>query len=149
MEYNYLDAVREDVRNYIDENKDEILEAVNYEEGEDVADYMDEIAEYLNDTLWTYDGVTGNVSGSYWFNAWKAEEAICHNLDELEEACDEFGSDMGEVLKQGAESADVTIRCYLLGARHRGRTGGKRLLIGRRNKERLKSRSFLFVHVQI
>lgn len=115
MEYNYLDAVKEDVRNYIDENKDEILEAVNYEEGEDVDDYMDEIAEYLNDTLWAYDGVTGNASGSYWFNAWKAEEAICHNLDELEEACDELGSDMGEVLKQGAESADVTIRCYLLG----------------------------------
>lgn len=116
MEYNYLDAVKEDVRDYIDENKDKILEAVNYEEGEDIADYIDEIAEYLNDTLWAYDGVTGNASGSYWFNAWKAEEAICHNLDELEEACDEFGYNMGDVLKHGgAESADVTIRCYLLG----------------------------------
>ena len=48
-------------------------------------------------------------------NAWKAEEALCHNLDELEEACDEFGCDMGEIIKQGAETADVTIRCYLLG----------------------------------
>lgn len=115
MEYNYLNAVKEDVRNYIDENKDEILEAVNYEEGEDIDDYMDEITEYLNDTLWAYDGVTGNASGSYWFNAWKAEEAICHNLDELEEACNELGCDMSEVFKQGAESADVTIRCYLLG----------------------------------
>lgn len=114
MEYNYLDAVREDVRNYIDENKDEILEAVNYEEGEDIADYMDEITEYLNDTLWTEDSVTGNASGSYWFNSWKAEEAICHNLDELEAACEDMGEDMGEIIKQGAESADVTIRCYLL-----------------------------------
>lgn len=115
MEYNYLDAVKEDVRNYIDENKDEILKAVNYEEGEDIADYMDEIVKYLNDTLWSYDGVTGNASGSYWFNAWKAEEAICHNLDELEEACDELGYNMDDVLKhRGTEIADVIIRCYLL-----------------------------------
>ena len=115
MEYNYLEAMHEDIRDYIDENKDEILEAVNYEAGEDIADYMDEIAEYLNDILWWTDSVTGNASGSYWFNAWKAEEALCHNLDELEEACDEFGCDMGEIIKQGAETADVTIRCYLLG----------------------------------
>lgn len=115
MEYNYLEAMHEDIRNYIDENKDEILEAVNYEAGEDIANYTDEIAEYLNDILWLTDGVTGNASGSYWFNAWKAEEALCHNLDELEEACNEFGCDMGEIIKQGAETADVTIRCYLLG----------------------------------
>ena len=115
MEYNYLEAMHEDIRDYIDENKDEILEAVNYEAGEDIADYMDEIAEYLNDILWWTDSVTGNASGSYWFNSWKAEEALCHNLDELEEACDEFVCDMGEIIKQGAETADVTIRCYLLG----------------------------------
>ena len=115
MEYNYLEAMHEDIRDYIDENKDEILEAVNYEAGEDIADYMDEIAEYLNDILWLTDSVTGNASGSYWFNSWKAEEALCHNLDELEEACDEFVCDMGEIIKQGAEIADVTIRCYLLG----------------------------------
>ena len=115
MEYNYLEAMHEDIRDYIDENKDEILEAVNYEAGENIANYTDEIAEYLNDILWLTDSVTGNASGSYWFNAWKAEEALCHNLDELEEACDEFGCDMGEIIKQGAETADVTIRCYLLG----------------------------------
>lgn len=115
MEYNYLDAVKEDVRNYIDENREDILDKMGCMDGENPADYTDEIAEYLNEILWTEDSVTGNASGSYWFNAWKAEEAICHNLDELEEACNELGSDMGEVLKQGAESADVTIRCYLLG----------------------------------
>ena len=115
MEYNYLDAMHEDIRDYIDENRDKILEAVNYGEGEEIEDYMDEITEYLNETLWTYDGVTGNASGSYWFNTWKAEEAICHNLDELEDACNDLCCDMGEIIKQGAESADVTIRCYLLG----------------------------------
>lgn len=115
MEYNYLEAMHEDIRDYIDENKDEILDKVGCMDGDDPENCVDDIAEYLNDILWTYDGVTGNASGSYWFNAWKAEEAICHNLDELEEACDEFGCDMGEIIKQGAETADVTIRCYLLG----------------------------------
>lgn len=115
MEYNYLEAMHEDIRDYINENKDEILYKVGCMDGDDPENCVDDIAEYLNDILWTYDGVTGNASGSYWFNAWKAEEALCHNLDELEEACDEFGCDMGEIIKQGAENADVTIRCYLLG----------------------------------
>lgn len=115
MEYDYLDAVKEDVRKYIEENRVDILNKVGYEDFDDIADYMDDIAEYLNDTLWTEDSVTGNASGSYWFNSWKAEEALCHNLDELEEACEDMGEDMGEIIKQGAESADVTIRCYLLG----------------------------------
>lgn len=115
MEYNYLEAMHEDIRDYIDENKDEILEAVGCMDGDDPENCVDDIAEYLNDILWMTDSVTGNASGSYWFNAWKAEEALCHNLDELEEACDEFVCDMGEIIKQGAEIADVTIRCYLLG----------------------------------
>lgn len=115
MEYNYLEAMHEDIRDYIDENKDEILYKMGCMDGVDPEDYLDEIAEYLNDILWMDDSVTGNASGSYWFNAWRAEEALCHNLDELEEACNEFGCDMGEIIKQGAETADVTIRCYLLG----------------------------------
>ena len=115
MEYNYLEAMHEDIRDYIDENKDEILDKMGCMDGEDPKNYLDEIADYLNDILWMNDGVTGNASGSYWFNAWKAEEALCHNLDELEEACDEFGFDVVDILKQGAETADVTIRCYLLG----------------------------------
>ena len=115
MEYNYLEAMHEDIRDYIDENRDEILYRVGCMDGDDPENCVDDIAEYLNDILWMDDSVTGNASGSYWFNAWKAEEALCHNLDELEEACNEFGCDMGEIIKQGAETADVTIRCYLLG----------------------------------
>lgn len=37
-----------------------------------------------------------------------------HNMDLLKEACGEFGSDIGEIIKDGAETCDVTIRCYLL-----------------------------------
>ena len=115
MEYNYLEAMHEDIRDYIDENRDEILYRVGCMDGDDPENCVDDIAEYLNDILWMDDSVTGNASGSYWFNSWKAEEALCHNLDELEDACNEFGCDMGEIIKQGAETADVTIRCYLLG----------------------------------
>lgn len=103
--YNYYEAVKEDIEEYI---KNEI----------DFSDYdsMEELEEHLNDVLWTCDSVTGNGSGSYTFSTWEAEENICHNLNLLEEALNEFGSESGYLLDKGAEAADVTIRCYLLGS---------------------------------
>lgn len=59
--------------------------------------------------------MTGNASGSYYCNAWRAEEALAHNWDVLEEALAEFGQDGVNVIEKGAEWADVIIRCYLLG----------------------------------
>ena len=103
MSYNYYEAVKEDVLQYI---RDEI----NFED----FDNMEELEEHLNDTLWTVDSVTGNGSGSYTFNSYQAEENICHNFDLLAEALEEFGGGC-DILKDGAEAADVTIRCYLLG----------------------------------
>lgn len=103
-DYNYLETVTEDVREYV---KNEI-DFKNFED-------IDELAEKLNDDLFTCDSVTGNASGSYTFNTYQAEENLCHNVDLLKEACDEFGSDMGELVEKGAEGCDVTIRCYLLG----------------------------------
>lgn len=103
--YNYLEAVTDDVREYI---RDEI----------DLSEWKgdrDGLEEKLNDDLWTADSVTGNASGSYYFNAWRAEEALSHNWDLLAEALREFGQDGTDVLEQGAEAMDVTIRCYLLG----------------------------------
>ena len=104
MVYDYNEAIREDVREYI---KNEI-------DLEEWRGNRDGLEEKLNEDLWTVDSVTGNASGSYTFNTYEAEENICHNLDLLEEACEEFGSSM-DVLKDGAEACDVTIRCYLLG----------------------------------
>ena len=104
--YNYYEAMKDDVREYI-ENEIYLNEWKGNREG---------LEEKLNDDLWTCDSVTGNGSGSYTFNAWQAEENLCHNLDLLEEALDEFGSDKGYLLENGAEAADVTIRCYLLGS---------------------------------
>jgi hypothetical protein len=103
MSYNYYEAVKEDVLQYI---RDEI----NFED----FDSLEELEEHLNDTLWTVDSVTGNGSGSYTFNSYQAEENICHNFDLLAEALEEFGGGC-DILKDGAEAADVTIRCYLLG----------------------------------
>ena len=105
MSYDYRTAVLDDVKEYI-ENEIELTEWKGDREG---------LEEKLNEELWTVDSVTGNGSGSYTFNTYEAEENICHNLDLLEEALDEFGSDHGYLLNNGAEAADVTIRCYLLG----------------------------------
>lgn len=100
--YDYLEAVKEDVKNYLEENGLKVT-----------SENRDELEEQLNDDLFACDSVTGNGSGSYTFNTWRAEEYLCHNLDLLAEALDEFCGDVN-ILKQGAEACDVTIRCYLL-----------------------------------
>ena len=101
--YDYFAAVKEDVLNYINENGIVVT-----------SENRDEVEQELNYTLFTCDSVTGNASGSYTFNAWKAEEYLCHNWDLLVEALTGFGCDMS-YLERGAEACDVTIRCYLLG----------------------------------
>lgn len=104
--YNYLEAMKEDIKDYIRDNFAE------WEIADKLTD-RDEWEEELNDDLWTVDSVTGNASGSYTFSTYKAEEYLCHNLDLLAEAAEEFGSNI-DLLKDGAEACDVTIRCYLL-----------------------------------
>ena len=101
--YNYLEQVTTDA-------KEAILENMEYWDFDD----REKLEEVANDELWADDSVTGNGSGSYYCNTWRAEEALCHNLDLLAEACEEFGQDIGEAVKRGAEFCDVTIRCYLL-----------------------------------
>ena len=106
--YDYFKAMREDVLNYIWDNftNDEIA---------DNLENADEWGERLHDEMWIADSVTGNASGSYTFSTWKAEEYICHNLDLLADAVEEFGGNI-DVLQSGAEACDVTIRCHLLGS---------------------------------
>ena len=110
MEYDYREVVKEDVIEQIKDGYKENSLRLYKEEGRDA------LEEYLNDELWVDDQVTGNASGSYTFNTWEAEENLCHQMSLLEEACDEFGQDVGEAVKRGAEYCDVTIRCYLLGS---------------------------------
>lgn len=103
-EYNYLEAVTADVLDHI---RNEI-------DLEEWRGKREELAEHLNDTLWVSDSVTGNASGSYYCNRWKAEEALCHNWGELAEALDEFGCSDINPFDKGAEWCDVTLRCYYL-----------------------------------
>lgn len=104
--YNYLEEMKADILDYIREQYDS-------EEIREKLENRDEWENELNDDLWTVDSVTGNGSGSYFFNSWKAAEAIAHNLDLLGEAMHEFCDDIN-ALQNGAEWCDVTIRCYLL-----------------------------------
>lgn len=103
--YDYRQAVRGDILDYIKEHDIKVTD-----------NNREEVEEFLYDTLFVEDSVTGNASGSYTFNTWKAEEYLCHNLDLLAEAIDEFGADAGTYKDciESAETADVTIRCYLL-----------------------------------
>ena len=101
--YNYLENIKADVKEYIDNE-------INLKDFSD----REELEEKLNEDLWTCDSVTGNASGSYYCNSWKAEEALAHNWDLLAEAMKEFCCEV-DLLEKGAEWADVTIRCYLLG----------------------------------
>lgn len=103
MDYNYRDEMYNDVL--------EAVKAYNLLRFDDI----EEFTEKLNEDLYYNDNITGVASGSYFCNTYTAEEAICHNLDILEEAIEEFGCDWNDTFKYGAESADVTIRCYLLG----------------------------------
>lgn len=102
--YDYREHVTADILEYIRDN-------VNLNEWKG---RRDELEEELCDELWIADSVTGNASGSYYCNSWKAEEALSHNWDLLADALDEFGGDR-DILRQGPEACDVTIRCYLLG----------------------------------
>ena len=105
--YNYNEAVKNDVLDYI-------RNEVNLSEFED----MEELEQSLNDDLWTVDSVTGNASGSYTFNRYQAQEYVMDNIELLNEACEEFGTNTETVgekfLNEDFEWMDVTVRCYLL-----------------------------------
>ena len=106
MKYDYREAIKEDIRVYLGENYGEELIK---EKMQDRETWQEE----LYNEMWIDDSITGNASGSYTFNTWQAEENLCHNMDILKEALEEFGCDIS-YLEKGAEACDVTIRCYLL-----------------------------------
>lgn len=104
--YDYSQAVFDDVVEYL---KDNVL---------DDPRSLDEInsidVDKLNDDLWIEDSVTGNGLGSYTMNALEAEQNLVGNYNLLCEALTEFGEENKAVVDLEPESADVTIRCYLL-----------------------------------
>lgn len=114
--YNYYEAMKEDIKNYIAENY--TAEELN----EKMLDF-DDFLEELDDDLWTVDSVTGNGSGSYTFSRATAKDYILcdsDNVDLLREALQEFcvnGDTIAEkFLSENWEYFDVTVRCYILGS---------------------------------
>jgi hypothetical protein len=106
----YFNEMYDDVLEYIEEN----IELADYTEGGELD--REALEEKLNDDCFVADSVTGNASGSYYCNAYKAQEAVSNNIDILVAALEEFGDDP-DSYKQALKSpefADVTIRCYLL-----------------------------------
>lgn len=88
----------------------------------DFKDYEDryDLEEKLHDDLWVDDSVTGNASGSYYCNSWKARESVLANMEDFGSAINDFfctdAKTVGEwFINEEWETMDVTIRCYLLG----------------------------------
>nr|DAH30727.1 MAG TPA: hypothetical protein [Bacteriophage sp.] len=106
--YNYLEAMKEDIKEYIN-NEINLADFAN----------RDELESSLNDDLFTEDSVTGNASGSYTFSRAQAQKYVTDNIDLLNDACENFGTDAASVgewfLSDDWEKMDVAIRCYLLG----------------------------------
>ena len=104
MLYNYHEAVKDDIREYIKENYDSVTEKMRAE---------------MFDTILGEDSVTGNASGSYTMNRAIAKEYVIENIDLLNRAVDEYGfnkKDIGEqFLSEEWEQLDVLIRLYLVG----------------------------------
>ena len=109
MAYDYRQAVKDDVLEYIEDN------------GIVLDGYSEEYwQEKLYDELWIEDSVTGNASGSYTFNTVQAKEYVEPNAVLAMEAMSEFGYDPKTVVEKFRneewEYLDVTIRCYILGS---------------------------------
>ena len=110
MKYNYFEAVKADVKDYI---KSEINFA-------DWAENREGLEEELNDSLWVNDSVTGNASGSYTFCRETAKGYVFEDTETVTDALKEFCVDSETIamkfFHEDWEYFDVTARCYVLGS---------------------------------
>lgn len=112
--YDYFEALRTDIFDALIEDS-YLLEGVT---AESLCDDPDEVIDRLTDEFWMFDSITGNASGSYTFNAWKAQEYVMQNTDALRQALEDFCIEPETIaekfLNEEWEYFDVTIRCSLL-----------------------------------
>ena len=108
--YNYKGQIRADVKEWIENNKEQI-------EGLDRHDSY----EVVYDSCWVDDSVTGNASGSYTFSSYEARQNFyedTYSEEYLEQMVDDGFADAMEVGKKiiasNYEWLDVSIRCWLL-----------------------------------
>ena len=112
-DYNYVDALKDDIKDYIAENG---IDIKTLGDGD-----RDSAESALNDDLWVEDSVTGNGSGSYTFDREQAKEYLFDSSDGMEllkEAVSEYGIEAETIAEkmmgEDWEWFDVTIRCYAL-----------------------------------
>ena len=108
--YSYKEQVRADVKEWIEDNKEQI-------EGLDRHDAY----EVVYESWWVDDSVTGNASGSYTFSRYEARQNFFEDEDS-EEYIDQMIEDgftcrelVGRAVQESQwELLDVSIRCWLL-----------------------------------
>ena len=108
--YRYKEQVRTDVKEWIEDNKEQI-------DGLDRHDAY----EVVYDSCWVDNSVTGNASGSYTFRRYEERENFYGDSDSedyLEQMCDDGFADPMEIGKKIVASdyewIDVSILCWLL-----------------------------------
>ena len=103
MLYNYHEAVKDDIREYIKENYGSVTEKMR---------------AVIFDTILREDSVTGDASGSYTMNRAIAKEYVIENIDLLNRIVDEYGFDKKDIgeqfLSEQWERFDVLIRLCLV-----------------------------------
>jgi len=112
MAYDYNYAVKDDCINAIrDMMANGSLETTDYLD-------RDDLAEHLNDELWTDDSVTGNGSGSYTFSRSRAHKCVRGNEGLVKDMIREYGVDaetaLDHFMDDDWEWFDVSLRCYVL-----------------------------------
>ena len=112
MKYqDYKDEVTQDALRVINEYRE-----YNHLDLRHIVETDDEGGE-LYEALWLDDSVTGNCSGSYTFNSYKAEQNVAGIIWEenfIDDLLWNFGVELSDVMKQGPEALDVTARCLVL-----------------------------------
>lgn len=102
-----------DFKEYIEETKENAKEYIK----ENWEYLKDKTMEEVHDDLFIADAVTGNGSGSFTFNAYDAKQnvsGLIFDEDFINALQWNFGQDLGELIKRGAEIVDVTARCLAL-----------------------------------
>ena len=101
----YVNQVRNDAIEYIDDQ----VNSGYWTKDTSIDDIYDE--------LFVADGVTGNGSGSYTFNRYRAAENVADAIwdDDIVSALDELVVNVGEFIDScDPEGLDVSIRCAIL-----------------------------------
>lgn len=104
--YSYPSHEQQDIKEFIEKRLDSGTFGLLIQGDEDTI-------QDVEDLMFDQDEITGNASGSYTFNTFKAEECLVGNWDLLREAKEELQPNV-DLIDKGPEYCDVLIRCYLL-----------------------------------